>query len=478
MPDMKNAGLLRLSGHIGGVNWRPTRFVDCVPSANVCGLCRTIPKGTVQLPCAHFLCESCLGGSRHNGVALCPLDLEPFEEKECQRIHFPARKGNSMKAYCWNEERGCQFMGTVDALLRHYETDCIFQAIECPRCGLGVLHKDLPAHYISGCVVNTSSPRTGQIPMQDASVPRIQQIKNALFSSTRHQQPVNQNQIKELVKESKKHGAQLESVSREIKEPERNPERQVALTGNHFYSTLSECLEPVGPLLQQNLAAPNEASVSEAGGNRTSLPWGMEKKLILRKLEVLADVSLRAKGQLRESIDPIPNGRSLWWQLQRIVDKQKVVATSAFSTLFCRSSVDRFTLRNVEQLLQTPEEVPIGILTEIPYFHSMETCITLAVSIVKRSDSLDQPRLQVDVRYRPLLGTFCLPCHADMSIQATSSGQSFLTSVPVESFPRPAGDEPFDRWLLDPLNLLRKDGCLHNGQIVLHLHLEGTSSAV
>ncbi|XP_077495133.1 TNF receptor-associated factor 6-B-like [Amblyomma americanum] len=134
MPDRGMAGRHLLRGHVGGVNWRPTRFAEVVPPWNVCGLCLVIPKRTVQLPCSHILCECCLGASRLEGVTMCPLDREPFEEDECHRIPIPARKANNLKAHCWNEEHGCEFVGTMEAVLRHYEEECTFQTIECRRC--------------------------------------------------------------------------------------------------------------------------------------------------------------------------------------------------------------------------------------------------------------------------------------------------------------------------------------------------------
>ncbi|KAH7958007.1 hypothetical protein HPB51_028010 [Rhipicephalus microplus] len=57
---------------VAGVNWRPTRFVDEVPSLRVCCLCRMIPKTVLALPCGHLLCQSCLAASSHGSGGRCP----------------------------------------------------------------------------------------------------------------------------------------------------------------------------------------------------------------------------------------------------------------------------------------------------------------------------------------------------------------------------------------------------------------------
>lgn len=137
-----------------GINWRPTRFVDDVPYYHTCGLCRLIPKKTVLLPCSHVLCQSCHKGSIEEDGGdggVCPLDQEPFQVSECARIKLSVTKVNSLKAYCWNQEHGCEYVGTLQDILTHCEEECSFHVVACPRCRENVLHADLPAHYAAGC---------------------------------------------------------------------------------------------------------------------------------------------------------------------------------------------------------------------------------------------------------------------------------------------------------------------------------------
>ncbi|KAH7972909.1 hypothetical protein HPB52_018640 [Rhipicephalus sanguineus] len=52
---------------VAGVNWRPTRFVDKVPTSRVCGICRMIPNRILVLPCGHLLCQSAI----HTAISQC-----------------------------------------------------------------------------------------------------------------------------------------------------------------------------------------------------------------------------------------------------------------------------------------------------------------------------------------------------------------------------------------------------------------------
>ncbi|KAL1433747.1 hypothetical protein MTO96_012279 [Rhipicephalus appendiculatus] len=65
------------------------------------------------------------------------------KELECGSYDFPARKANALKVYCWNEAHGCEFQGSMEDMLRHFEKECTFHSVECLRCGEGVLHRDL-----------------------------------------------------------------------------------------------------------------------------------------------------------------------------------------------------------------------------------------------------------------------------------------------------------------------------------------------
>ncbi|KAH7973353.1 hypothetical protein HPB49_000041 [Dermacentor silvarum] len=153
MPDHGRRALHRVCDSVSGVNWRPTRFLDeLVLARYACCVCHVIPTTTIVLPCCHALCEQCQAGCVVEDVgSVCPLDGEPFTGDECDTCQLPSKKKHSMKAHCWNEAHGCDFVGPLEALLRHFEAECTFRSFPCERCGQEVPNTKLAAHYIGGC---------------------------------------------------------------------------------------------------------------------------------------------------------------------------------------------------------------------------------------------------------------------------------------------------------------------------------------
>ncbi|KAH7979257.1 hypothetical protein HPB49_008869 [Dermacentor silvarum] len=71
-------------------------------------------------------------------------------------VQFPASKKQDLKAYCWNEPQGCDFIGPLAELLQHYEAECAFRALPCQQCGEIIVDAKLAAHYIGGCSKRSS----------------------------------------------------------------------------------------------------------------------------------------------------------------------------------------------------------------------------------------------------------------------------------------------------------------------------------
>ncbi|XP_070376841.1 uncharacterized protein [Dermacentor albipictus] len=243
MPDHGRGRVHRFRDHVvAGVNWRPTRFVDEVPSSRVCGLCRVIPKRTVLLPCSHALCQSCHAATLEGGVGQCPLDREAFEESECGGYEFPARKANAVKVYCWNEAHGCEYTGTTDRMLEHYENECTFHTVECLRCGEGVQHRDLPTHYAAGCSAGvstaiTESSQPTAVTLEDLNA-ALEDVK-AMLGCLNHDQllPVIQSQLNELTEQARNQEARF---TRELGTCEQNLKTQMEQITATISSTVSQ----------------------------------------------------------------------------------------------------------------------------------------------------------------------------------------------------------------------------------------------
>ncbi|XP_072140587.1 uncharacterized protein [Dermacentor andersoni] len=242
MPDHGRGRVHSFRDHVvSGVNWRPTRLVDEVPSSRVCGLCRMIPKRMVLLPCSHALCQSCHAASLEGGVGQCPLDGEAFEEGECVCYEFPARKANTVKVHCWNEAHGCEYTGTMDCMLEHYENECTFHTVDCLRCGEGVQHKDLPTHYAAGCSADvstaiTESSQPTAVTLEDLNA-TLEDVKARLGCLNHdHLLPVIQSQLNELTEQARNQEARL---TRELGAYEQNLKAEMEQLSVTISSTVS-----------------------------------------------------------------------------------------------------------------------------------------------------------------------------------------------------------------------------------------------
>ncbi|XP_070376854.1 uncharacterized protein [Dermacentor albipictus] len=280
MPDHGQRRVHRFRDHVvAGVNWRPTRFVDEVPSSSVCGLCRMIPKRTVLLPCGHALCESCHAASFEGRVGRCPLDQLRFEESVCVGHQFPTWKANAVKVYCWNEAHGCEYTGPMERMLEHYENQCTFHTVECLRCGEGVQHRDLPTHYAAGCSAGfstaiTESSQPAAMTLEDVNA-ALEHVKTML-GCLNHDQllPVIQSQLNELTEQARNQEARF---TRELGACEQNLKTQMEQITATISSTVSHQRTS-----QQN-------PVEEASTSR-SLSLRSEQDEIRRQCEHLAHV--------------------------------------------------------------------------------------------------------------------------------------------------------------------------------------------
>ncbi|KAH8031131.1 hypothetical protein HPB51_012851 [Rhipicephalus microplus] len=66
------------------------------------------------------------------------------------------------EVYCWNESHGCQFSGTMEDMLRHYETECTFHLAECLRCGEQSCTRNWPGTTWQNAVSLVLQPALGR----------------------------------------------------------------------------------------------------------------------------------------------------------------------------------------------------------------------------------------------------------------------------------------------------------------------------
>ncbi|XP_065296148.1 E3 ubiquitin-protein ligase PDZRN3-B-like [Dermacentor albipictus] len=293
MPHHEQGRLYRFRDHaVAGVNWRPTRFVGEVPNSRVCGLCRMIPKRMLLLPCGHGLCHSCHAAISQAVHPRCPLDQEPFKQVECHSIDFAARN-RSLKVYCWNEEHGCEHMGTLDRMLEHYEKECTFHTMECLRCGEEVQHRDLPTHYAAGCTARASSAIRACRCSEPAAmaladdIAALQDLNEALGRLSDQLLPVMQSQLNELAVEVGNQEARLAVITRKLVACEQNLKGEIAAIAAKISSTRSHQLTS-----QQNPA--EEARTSSPRSLRSGVAMALGKLQYFAKVLIVSFIITKA----------------------------------------------------------------------------------------------------------------------------------------------------------------------------------------
>ncbi|XP_070396507.1 uncharacterized protein [Dermacentor albipictus] len=213
MPDHGRGRVHRFRDHVvAGVNWRPTRFVDEGPSSR----------------------------SLEGSFQQCPLYQVQFEEAECEGYEFPTRTANTVKVHCWNEAHGCEYTGTMDRMLEHYENECTFHIVECFRCGEGVQYKDMPTHYAAGCSAGVSAAITESsehTALTLAAVNAALAAVNAALADVKatlgclnHDQllPVIQSQLNERTEQVRNQQTRFGEITRELGACEHNLKAEMA----------------------------------------------------------------------------------------------------------------------------------------------------------------------------------------------------------------------------------------------------------
>ncbi|XP_049513726.1 uncharacterized protein LOC119431190 isoform X3 [Dermacentor silvarum] len=296
MPDDGRRALHRVCDSVSGVNWRPTRFADdLMLTRYACCVCHVIPSTTIVLPCCHALCEQCQAGSVvQDGGSVCPLDAEPFCEDECQKWQLPERKKQNLKAYCWNEAHGCNFVGPLAALLRHFEEECAFHTFPCQQCGESVPNSQLAAHYIGGCSKG-SWPGGATVVTDDVAAAR-KDVAEPRRNAYQDDISTLQSQVNELTQAARIQGAQLEELNAALAASLESLNGNVELAAEKFSEIIGEASQTHQRMLswkpeERSLAKESEG-IGRASRSDAETPWREETRDILRNLEICARESL------------------------------------------------------------------------------------------------------------------------------------------------------------------------------------------
>ena len=143
---------METTGHSsdGGYDYQ---FVDTPLDRVVCVICH-LPSRDPHMTecCGHVFCKSCLDKAKATRYASCSMckddDFNTFCNKQINREVL------SIRVYCTNKEKGCEWEGEIRDISIHLENSdgCQFEEVECPNeCKELIQRQYLGSHVKSKC---------------------------------------------------------------------------------------------------------------------------------------------------------------------------------------------------------------------------------------------------------------------------------------------------------------------------------------
>nr|XP_037273104.1 RING finger protein 151-like [Rhipicephalus microplus] len=165
-----------LRGFLRGVDCRPVQFRDALGTTLVCSLCGLVARRMASLRCSHVFCEFCLEqctGGVFGVEKRCIFDQQTTDVSDVGAVRWYETQPLDLvkaKVRCWNARYGCDFTGPLRGLLDHFEQDCTYHVVICPRCQSMQVRSKLADHYRRGCVAPPAINSLGCHQLPGASV--------------------------------------------------------------------------------------------------------------------------------------------------------------------------------------------------------------------------------------------------------------------------------------------------------------------
>ena len=132
---------------IGGYQ---SEFVGPVPEELLCKSCKLVPKKLNRTDCCEErICQACINPVLKDKKP-CPscgeTDFSTFFIKGAQK------KILALQVRCAMKQRGCEWVGQLEQLDAHLDTDCQYVDVECPsKCDQKVHKRNLATHLEMDC---------------------------------------------------------------------------------------------------------------------------------------------------------------------------------------------------------------------------------------------------------------------------------------------------------------------------------------
>lgn len=179
--------------------------------------------------------------------------------------------------------------------------------MSCPRCNDRVLQQDLPGYYRAGCQGAIGSA-TENAPLRQGlalSVEDIhsclEELKAIIRDPYQDRLPGLQSQMNEILEQARDQGAKMKAIAREFSECENRIRTHVTQDIHKLSTTFSQELKSHQYVLCARLK--QNAERDERRSSDGEMPWWLEKRHILRKLELMVSESQSFMHLLRHSVD-------------------------------------------------------------------------------------------------------------------------------------------------------------------------------
>ena len=118
----------------------------------MCKICH-LPSRNAQLSvcCGHTFCKSCLEGMKTRSSKVCPVcrNDKKFGVVPNKQVD---RKIRSLRVFCTNKEKGCDWQGELNDLTGHLSDGCMYKSIQCTNgCGETLQRQCLTRHTTTEC---------------------------------------------------------------------------------------------------------------------------------------------------------------------------------------------------------------------------------------------------------------------------------------------------------------------------------------
>ena len=149
---MKATPTRKMSSHIGGYTYQ---FLDAPADNLMCRICHCASREPhLSSCCGHTFCKSCLKGAEQAMAArVCPMcrseQFAAFANKQADRAV------RSLRVFCTNKSKGCQWQGEVNDIINHLRNSdgCEFEVLSCPNnCGITIERRYFTTHVNLKCL--------------------------------------------------------------------------------------------------------------------------------------------------------------------------------------------------------------------------------------------------------------------------------------------------------------------------------------